>query len=173
MVWIATVFVALGAITAWLLIEPGILSSEERVLLAINSVVVTDRQLKSEASGGLTSAKLLKPTPTRRNRCDSSDPNRSRNKSAMLVSYSQVSGGFAGVKLRVRMVKSLVLSLSTTVRATLFSFRETFHTFSAKCRINPSVSDKDASRSSVSSAEIDFVGRLATTGLWSMPRASS
>ena len=71
------------------------------------------------------------------------------------------------------MLKSLVFSLRTTVRAMRDSLREAAHIFSARRRIIGSVSTRGMSRSNVSSAEMDCVGRFGTTSLWSMPRASS
>ena len=54
----------------------------------------------------------------------------------MEVSSSQDEGGTSGVWLRVRMLKSLVLSLRTTVRGMRVSFseaaREAVQTFSAR-----------------------------------------
>jgi hypothetical protein len=49
----------------------------------------------------------------------------------MLVSSSHEEYGESGVWLRVRILKSLVLSLSTTVRAMRDSVRDEFHVFSA------------------------------------------
>ena len=50
----------------------------------------------------------------------------------MVVSSSQVDGGVKGVWLRVRMLKSLVFSLRTTVRGMRDSLREAVQTFSAR-----------------------------------------
>ena len=63
----------------------------------------------------------------------------------------------------MRMLNSLVFSFSTTVRAIRDSLREAAHTFSASRRINDSVSTRGMSRSKVSSAEMDCVGRFGTT----------
>src|SRR5215472_12572544 len=81
----------------------------------------------------------------------------------MSVNSSQDEGGEGGVWLRVRILKSLVFSLSTTVCATRDSFREEDQTRSAKRRIMGSVSDRGTSCSKVSSAEIDCVGLSGTT----------
>jgi hypothetical protein len=77
----------------------------------------------------------------------------SRNDKAMLVNSSQEEGGEAGVWLRVRILNSLVFSLSTTVRGTRISLREAVHVFSARRRIIGSVSVKGTSCSNVSSAD--------------------
>src|SRR2546429_5859887 len=86
---------------------------------------------------------------------------------------SQDDGGECGVWRRVRILKSLVFSLSTTVRGTRGSLREADQTFSARLRIVGAVSDNGTSCSKVSSAEIDFVGLSGTTWLLSMPRDNS
>src|SRR5262249_30469764 len=61
------------------------------------------------------SRKLLSPTPTSRNRCCALSPTRSRSDNTMSVSSSQEEGGLSVVWLRVRILKSLVFSFSTTV----------------------------------------------------------
>src|SRR6266567_1905943 len=71
------------------------------------------------------------------------------------------------------MLKSLVFSLSTTVRGTRDSLREADQTFSVRLRIIGSVSDNGTSCSKVSSAEIDLGGLFGTTWLLSMPRDNS
>ena len=63
-------------------------------------------------------------------------------------------------------------SLILIVRATRDSLREADQTFSASRLIIGSVSVSKTSCSKVSSTDIDCVGRSATTGLSSMPRAS-
>src|SRR5438067_9839155 len=75
------------------------------------------------------SRKLAKPTPTSRNRCCSPRITRSRKLKAIVISSSHEDGGQEGVWLRVRILKSLVLSLSTMVRATRFSLREADQAF--------------------------------------------
>ncbi len=73
----------------------------------------------------------------------------------------------------MRILNSRVFSLRTTVRAICGSFLSADHTLPARRRIGSSVADNGISRSNVSSAEIDLVGRSGMTKLWSMPRASS
>jgi hypothetical protein len=73
----------------------------------------------------------------------------------------------------VRILKSLVFNLSTTVRAIRDSLREALHVFSASLRIIGSVSANVTSCSKVSSAEMDCVGRSGMTWLLSSPRANS
>jgi len=75
------------------------------------------------------------------------------------------------VRLRVRILNSLVFSLRTTVRAIRDSFREADQSFSARRRIMGSVSDSGTSCSNVSSTDMDWVGRSGTTSLSSIPRA--
>jgi hypothetical protein len=77
------------------------------------------------------------------------------------------------VWLRVRMANLRVLSLRTTVRAIREFLRDASQTFSARRRIIVSISARGTSRSNVSSAEMDLVGRSETTGFSSIPRASS
>src|SRR5271157_1006239 len=96
-----------------------------------------------------------------------------RSFKAMSVNSSQEEGGNPGVWLRVRILNSLVFSLRTTVRAVRDSLREADQSFSARRRIIGSVSAKSTSRSKVSSTDMDCVGLSGTTGLWSIPRASS
>src|SRR5438552_13737250 len=64
---------------------------------------------------------------------------------------------------KVRILKSLVFSLSTTVRGIRDSLREADQTFSVRLRIIGSVSDNGTSCSKVSSAEIDLGGLFGTT----------
>jgi len=109
------------------------------------------------------SQKLVSPTPMSRNSCAGSRPTRSRSDRAILVSSSHDEGGEYGVLLRVRMSNSLVLSFRTTVRPIRDSLRDAAQTFSARRRMNDSVSVKRTSCSNVSSADIDFVGLLGTT----------
>ena len=82
----------------------------------------------------------------------------------MATSSSQDLSGMSGVWLRVWMLNSFVLSLSTTVRATRDSRREAAQTFSASVRIRSSVSERGMSCSKVSSAEMDLVGLFGVTG---------
>ena len=89
------------------------------------------------------------------------------------MSSSSEPGGALGVKLRVRILNSLVFSLRTTVRAIRNSFREAGQSFSARRRIIGSSSASSTSCSNVSSTGSDLVGRSGTTALWSIPRASS
>ena len=77
------------------------------------------------------------------------------------------------MRLRVRILNSLVFSLRTTVRAILASLRDADQSLSARRRIMGSVSAKKTSLSKVSSTDIDCVGRSGTTSFSSMPRASS
>ena len=77
------------------------------------------------------------------------------------------------MRLRVRIVNSLVFSLRTTVRAIRDSLREAAHSFSARRRIIASVSANGTSCSKVSSTDIDLVGLSGTTSLRSTPRESS
>ncbi len=81
----------------------------------------------------------------------------------MLVNSSQEDGGEAGVWLRVSILKSLVFSLSTTVRATRDSLRDAAHVCSASLRIIGSISVNNRSRSNVSSDEMDCVGLSGIT----------
>src|ERR1700722_794936 len=67
----------------------------------------------AERSSG--SRKLLRPTPTRRNRCCGPRATRSRSESAIAVSCRQEEGGDDGVWLRVRILNSAVFNFSTTV----------------------------------------------------------
>jgi hypothetical protein len=97
----------------------------------------------------------------------------SRNDRAIRVSSSQEVGGESGVRLRVRTWNSAVFSFKTIVRAILDSFRDASQVFSARRWIIGSVSANSTSCSKVSSAEIDWVGRLGTTGFSSMPLANS
>ncbi len=69
----------------------------------------------------------------------------------MPVNSSQEEGGEGGVWLRVRILKSLVFSLSTTVRAIRDSLRDAAHVCSASLRIIGSISLSSRSRSNVSS----------------------
>src|SRR5439155_19428202 len=62
-------------------------------------------------------------------------------------------------------LKSLVFSLSTTVRGTRDSLREADQTFSVRLHIVGAVSDNGTSCSKVSSAEIDLGGLFGTTWL--------
>ena len=89
------------------------------------------------------------------------------------VSSSQEDGGVTGVWLRVRILNSLVFSLSTTVRAIRDSLRDAAHVCSASLRIIGSISVSKTSCSKVSSADMDCVGRSGTTSLVSIPRANS
>ena len=82
-------------------------------------------------------------------------------------------GGGDGVKLRVRMRNSRVLSFSTTVRPTRSVLRVADHTFAASSRMRASSASSGTSCSNVSSAEIDIVGRSGFTSPRSMPCASS
>ena len=111
--------------------------------------------LKERGLGGdvIRSRKLLRPTPTRRNRCCESSPTRPRSDRAMVVNSSQEEGGEAGVWLRVRILKSLVLSLSTTVRAMRDSLRDAAQVCSASLRIIGSISVNGTSRRNVSSVD--------------------
>jgi len=97
----------------------------------------------------------------------------SRKESATFENSSSEAGITGGVRLRVSVSNCLVFSLSTTVRAILAFCREATQTFSASLRSNGSVSASGISVSNVSSAEMDLLDRFGTTGLWSMPRASS
>ena len=90
---------------------------------------------------------------------------RSRSDRAILVSSSQEEGGACGVWLRVRILNSLVFSLSTTVRATRDSLRDASQVFSARRRIIGSVSANITSCSKVSSVDMDCVGRSGMTSL--------
>jgi hypothetical protein len=121
--------------------------------------------VSSNSSDGVPSGsrKLLRPTPTRRKRWAGPRSIRFRRESAIDVNSSHETGGTSGVWLRVRMLKSLVFSLSTTVRPTRGSFREADQTFSASRRMSSSVSDSGISRGNVSSAEIDLVSLSGTT----------
>src|SRR5581483_11690188 len=74
---------------------------------------------------------------------------------------------------RVRILNSLVFNFRTTVCAIRDSLREADQTFSASRRIITSVSPRSTSCSKVSSADMDWVGRSGTTGVSSIPRASS
>jgi hypothetical protein len=71
----------------------------------------------------------------------------------MVVNSSQEEGGEAGVWLRVRILKSLVLSLSTTVRAMRDSLRDAAQVCSASLRIIGSISVNSTSRANVSSVD--------------------
>jgi hypothetical protein len=93
---------------------------------------------------------------------------RSRSDRAIVVSSSQEEGGACGVWLRVRILNSLVFSLSTTVRATRDSLRDAAHVCSASLRIVGSVSMSSTSCSKVSSADMDCVGPLGITSLLSV-----
>ena len=97
----------------------------------------------------------------------------SRKDRAIRVSSSQEAGGESGVWLRVRIWNWAVFSFKTTVRAILDSLRDASQVFSASRRIIGSVSASSTSCSKVSSAEIDWVGRLGTTGFSSIPLANS
>src|SRR5258708_7586265 len=70
---------------------------------------------------------LLRPTPTRRNRCCELMPTRSRRERAIFVSSSQEDGGVTGVWLGARILNSLVFSLSATVRAIRDSLQDAAH----------------------------------------------
>src|SRR5713226_7070261 len=98
------------------------------------------------------SEKLLRPTPTRRNRWCGLRPTRPRNDRAIFVSSSQEAGGEPGVWLRVRILNSPVFSFSTTVCAIRDSLREAVHLCSASLRIIGSNSVSKTSCSRVSSA---------------------
>jgi hypothetical protein len=70
-------------------------------------------------------------------------------------------------------VKLAVFGFRTAVRAILDSLRKATNVFSARRRIIGSVSASNTSRSNVSSADIDQVGRLGTNGFSSIPIANS
>ena len=81
---------------------------------------------------------------------------RSRSFKAMPVNSSQEEGEQSSVWLRVRILKSLVFSLRTTVRAIRGSVRDADQSFSARRRIIGSVSANRTSRSYVSSTDTSF-----------------
>ena len=64
----------------------------------------------------------------------------------MLVNSSQEEGGEVGVWLRVRILKSLVLSLTTTVRAMRDSLRDAAQVCAASLRIIGSISVNSTER---------------------------
>ena len=90
----------------------------------------------------------------------------------MLVSSSHEATGEAGVWLRLRTL-NLRLQLQDDGASRPRLLARCCHTFSASRLIISSVSFSRISDSNVSSAEIDCVGRLGSTGLLSTPSANS